>query len=102
MSSDTIDWYLESIGRVPLLTADQEITLGRQVQEWMALKEFLKNQGKDEQLSLLTTEVQFDHSGLTEQQQKRIMRMGKRAFERMYSANLRLVVNGCDGHAGLA
>ena len=46
MSSDTIDWYLESIGRVPLLTADQEITLGRQVQEWMALKEYLKNKDK--------------------------------------------------------
>ena len=101
MSSDTIDWYLESIGRVPLLTADQEITLGRQVQEWMALKDYLKNQGKDEQLSLLTTEVQFDHSGLTEQQQKRIMRIGKRAFDRMYSANLRLVVSVAKKYTGM-
>ena len=99
--SDTIDWYLESIGRVPLLTADQEITLGRQVQEWMALKEFQKNQGKDEQLSLLTTEVLFDHSGLTEKEQKRIMRMGKRAFERMYSANLRLVVSVAKKYTGM-
>ena len=101
MSSDTIDWYLQSIGRVPLLTADQEITLGRQVQEWMALKKFLKNQGKDEQLSLLTTEVQFDHSGLTEKEQKRIMRAGKRAFERLYSANLRLVVSVAKKYTGL-
>ena len=101
MSNDGVDWYLESIARVPLLTADQEITLGRQVQEWMALKEFLQNQGKDEQLSLLTTEVQFDHSGLTPKDQKRIMRMGKRAFDRMYSANLRLVVSVAKKYTGL-
>ena len=90
--SDGIDWYLKSIGRVPLLTTDQEITLGRQVQEWMALREFLDNQGKDQQLSLLNKEIQFDFSELTPQQQKRIMRNGKRAFDRMVAANLRLVV----------
>ena len=66
--SDTIDWYLESIGRVPLLTADQEITLGRQVQKWMALKEYQKKQeqkaaaeqeakSKDQQLSLIPTDA---------------------------------------------
>ena len=98
--SDAIDWYLESIGRVPLLTADQEITLGRQVQEWMALKESISNQGKDEQLSLLSTEPAFDHSGLTPQQEQRIMRNGRRAFERMYSANLRLVVSVAKKYVG--
>ena len=101
MSNDGVDWYLESIARVPLLTADQEITLGRQVQEWMALKEFLQNQGKDEQLSLLTTEVQFDHSGLTPKDQKRIMRMGQRAFDRMIAANLRLVVSVAKKYTGM-
>ena len=42
MSSDVVDLvrsYLRDIGRVPLLTHEQEITLGRQVQELMSLEE---------------------------------------------------------------
>ena len=118
MSSDTIDWYLESIGRVPLLTADQEITLGRQVQEWMALKEYQNKQeqkataeqeakSKDQQLNLLSSdafEVKSEQDTaiekLTPQQKKRIMRNGRRAFERMYSANLRLVVSVAKKYIG--
>jgi RNA polymerase nonessential primary-like sigma factor len=34
---DLVRSYLRDIGRVPLLTHEQEITLGRQVQELMAL-----------------------------------------------------------------
>ncbi len=36
---DLVRSYLRDIGRVPLLTHEQEITLGRQVQELMALEE---------------------------------------------------------------
>ena len=92
MSDSSLDWYLTSIGRVPLLTADEEIILGHQVQEWMALKESLSKKGQYEQPSLLDTTEAFDYSKLDEFQQKRIHRKGKRAFDRMYAANLRLVV----------
>ncbi|HJN35952.1 MAG TPA: sigma-70 factor domain-containing protein, partial [Prochlorococcaceae cyanobacterium Fu_MAG_50] len=35
---DLVRSYLRDIGRVPLLSHEQEITLGRQVQELMALE----------------------------------------------------------------
>ncbi|MEB3351344.1 MAG: sigma-70 factor domain-containing protein, partial [Cyanobacteriota bacterium] len=38
-TGDSLRSYLRDIGRVPLLTHEQEITLGRQVQELMALEE---------------------------------------------------------------
>ncbi|MBC1260016.1 RNA polymerase sigma factor, RpoD/SigA family, partial [Synechococcus sp. BSF8S] len=38
-TGDLVRSYLRDIGRVPLLTHEQEITLGRQVQELMRLEE---------------------------------------------------------------
>ncbi|MCP9773119.1 RNA polymerase sigma factor, RpoD/SigA family, partial [Synechococcus sp. Tobar12-5m-g] len=38
-SADLVRSYLRDIGRVPLLSHEQEITLGRQVQELMRLEE---------------------------------------------------------------
>ncbi|MCT0209899.1 RNA polymerase sigma factor, RpoD/SigA family, partial [Synechococcus sp. CS-1333] len=38
-SGDLVRSYLRDIGRVPLLSHEQEITLGRQVQELMRLEE---------------------------------------------------------------
>ena len=39
LNLDLVSSYLRDIGRVPLLTNDQEITLGRQVQELMSLEQ---------------------------------------------------------------
>ena len=38
-SNDPISWYLQNIGRVPLLTPAEEIELGNQVQKLMILTE---------------------------------------------------------------
>ena len=38
-SNDPISWYLQNIGRVPLLTPAEEIELGNQVQKMMTLTE---------------------------------------------------------------
>ena len=38
-SNDPISWYLQNIGRVPLLTPAEEIELGNQVQKMMILTE---------------------------------------------------------------
>ena len=37
---DLVRYYLRDIGRVPLLSHEQEITLGRQVQEYMQVERF--------------------------------------------------------------
>ena len=73
LSADSIGWYLGTIGRVPLLTAAEEIELAHHVQE-----------GK--QLQSVEAEQR------TAQQNRRI-RMGQRARDRMMAANLRLVVS---------
>ncbi|MCT0209636.1 RNA polymerase sigma factor, RpoD/SigA family, partial [Synechococcus sp. CS-1333] len=39
VDGDLVRSYLRDIGRVPLLSHEQEITLGRQVQELMRLEE---------------------------------------------------------------
>lgn len=63
--------YLNTVGRVPLLTPQQEIELGRKVQRM-------------EQLQVLDRE-------LTPEEQREV-KMGKRALDRFVKANLRLVV----------
>ena len=73
LATDSIGHYLSSIGRVPLLTAAEEIELAHHVQ---AMKELLDTQEEDR----------------TPKQRHRI-RMGKRARDRMMAANLRLVVS---------
>jgi len=73
LSADSIGWYLGTIGRVPLLTAAEEIELAHHVQA-----------GK--QLQALEAQHR------TAQQNRRI-RMGQRARDRMMAANLRLVVS---------
>ena len=54
---DLVRSYLRDIGRVPLLTNEQEITLGRQVQELMSLEalecELTEKRGKQPNLEAL-------------------------------------------------
>jgi len=92
-SGDLVRSYLRDIGRVPLLTHEQEITLGRQVQELVALEELeaeleLRAGGsKPSQAELAQA------AGLTPVLLKRRLQAGRRAKERMVAANLRLVVS---------
>ncbi len=89
---DLVSSYLRDIGRVPLLTHEQEITLGRQVQELMGLEEL-----EAELEAHIGEKPCFDDlakkSGLTVGQLKRKLKSGRRAKERMVAANLRLVVS---------
>ncbi|QPN60841.1 sigma-70 family RNA polymerase sigma factor [Synechococcus sp. CBW1002] len=73
ISADTIGWYLSTIGRVPLLTPAEEIELAHHLQQGKRLLELPAD--------TLTT------------QQRRQIRMGQRARDRMMAANLRLVVS---------
>ncbi len=73
LGADSIGWYLSTIGRVPLLTAAEEIELAHHVQAGKRLQEQPANE--------------------LSPQQKRQIRMGQRARDRMMAANLRLVVS---------
>jgi RNA polymerase sigma factor (sigma-70 family) len=76
-NTDPFNRYLKDIGRVPLLTASEEIHLGAQVQKMLAVQADIDN----------------GTCYLTAKEQKRILRTGKRAKDRMVEANLRLVVS---------
>ncbi len=90
--ADLVRSYLRDIGRVPLLSHEQEITLGRQVQELMHL-EALEAQLKRETGTAPSQEEWAQAAGLSPNQLQRHLRSGRRAKERMVSANLRLVVS---------
>jgi len=90
---DLVRSYLRDIGRVPLLSHQQEITLGRQVQELMdleALEAELKDQRGGEEVA---REEWAKAAGVSAAQLKRKLQAGRRAKERMVAANLRLVVS---------
>ncbi|MBK16722.1 MAG: RNA polymerase subunit sigma [Prochlorococcus sp. SP3034] len=72
-STDSIGYYLSTIGRVPLLTAAEEIELAHHVQN---MKKVFNKAESDRDLK-----------------DKQKIRMGKKARDRMMAANLRLVVS---------
>ena len=90
---DLVRSYLRDIGRVPLLTHEQEITLGRQVQELVALEELEAELELRAGGSRPSPEQLAQAAGLTPALLKRRLQAGRRAKERMVAANLRLVVS---------
>jgi RNA polymerase nonessential primary-like sigma factor len=88
---DMVRTYLHEIGRVPLLTHEQEIIFGKQVQQMMAL---LENQGAlTQSLGHEPTLSEWaEQSDLSEADLEGALKQGKRAKQKMIEANLRLVV----------
>ena len=89
---DLVRSYLRDIGRVPLLSHEQEITLGRQVQEYMQVEraelEIIDLTGDKPSIEELASKLDLSSSVI-----KKRLRAGQRAKERMVAANLRLVVS---------
>jgi len=92
-SADLVRSYLRDIGRVPLLSHEQEITLGRQVQELVRLEETELELEMRAGGVKPTPEQWAESLGLSQPVLKRKLINGRRAKERMVAANLRLVVS---------
>ncbi len=85
-SPDLFRQYLREIGRIPLLTAAEEVELACRVEAGLFAEEKLGNtSGLDAQLAL-----ELD----------KLVAMGRRAKRRMIEANLRLVVSVAKRYAG--
>ena len=91
-TTDLVRTYLREIGRVPLLTHEQEIVYGKQVQRLTAL--YMVRESLTEQLGREPTYAEWSEA--TEQELaelKSAIAQGETAKRRMVEANLRLVVS---------
>lgn len=90
-SADMVRTYLHEIGRVPLLTHEQEIVYGKQVQRMMALLE--QREELEKELEREPSKAEWlERTELGESEFDEVMRQGSRAKRKMIEANLRLVV----------
>ncbi|MDS3860597.1 RNA polymerase sigma factor, RpoD/SigA family [Thermosynechococcaceae cyanobacterium BACA0444] len=91
-SKDLVRTYLREIGRVPLLTHEQEILYGKQVQMLAALNEtragLETTLGREPSLEEWASRANLSPAELNE-----IIQGGERAKRKMVEANLRLVVS---------
>jgi RNA polymerase nonessential primary-like sigma factor len=84
--------YLHEIGRVPLLTHEQEIVYGKQVQQMMALLEL--KQALEEELDYEPTLAQWsERADVRLEELQLLLEEGQLAKQKMIEANLRLVVS---------
>lgn len=90
-TADMVRTYLREIGRVPLLTREEEIIFGKQVQQMMTLVEAKEALAQELGHEPSLTEWAA-HVNQTETQIKHCVTQGKRAKQKMIEANLRLVV----------
>lgn len=92
VSTDMVRTYLHEIGRVPLLTHEQEIVLGKQVQQLMELMEAREKLTTSLERSP-TAEEWAEQANLSVADLNTAVRRGQRAKQKMIEANLRLVVS---------
>lgn len=88
---DPVKVYLKEIGRVPLLSTEEEIELAERILAGAAAEELLKREKEDEGFAM---------SEEGEQAAKKAMRMGESAKQRLAEANLRLVVSIAKRYVG--
>ncbi len=90
--TDMVRTYLHEIGRVPLLTHEQEIVFGKQVQEMVALQDLQANLteelGREPTLSEWANKANLSEAAL-----QMALHKGQYAKQKMIEANLRLVVS---------
>ncbi|YAF96409.1 MAG: RNA polymerase sigma factor, RpoD/SigA family [Nodularia sp. CChRGM 3473] len=90
-TADMVRTYLREIGRVPLLTREEEIIFGKQVQQMMTLLDAKESLAKKLHHEPSLPEWAA-HVHQSETEVKQTVAQGKRAKQKMIEANLRLVV----------
>jgi RNA polymerase nonessential primary-like sigma factor len=89
---DTVSAYLQEIGRVPLLTHEQEIFLAQQVQQMITI--FAAKEKLVFELKRIPTLQEWAlQINLSEDELLQQLEQGKKAKQKMIAANLRLVVS---------
>ncbi|QQE65285.1 RNA polymerase subunit sigma [Leptolyngbya sp. BL0902] len=91
-STDLVRTYLKEIGRVPLLTHEEEIVLGKQVQR-LSLLEARRRDLEEATGQTLSLETWAEAASVSLPELKRVIREGEMAKRKMVEANLRLVVS---------
>ncbi len=90
-TGDMVRTYLHEIGRVPLLTHEQEICYGKQVQQMMLLQGV--KDSLEQTVNRPPTKLEWASAAtVTEAELDRVLRLGHQAKQKMIEANLRLVV----------
>ncbi|PSB43102.1 RNA polymerase sigma factor, RpoD/SigA family [Chamaesiphon polymorphus] len=90
-TGDMVRTYLHEIGRVPLLSHEQELCYGKQVQQMMLLKGI--EESLEQTLNRPPTKTEWAQAAtIAEAELDRVLRQGRQAKQKMIEANLRLVV----------
>ncbi|MEH2126958.1 RNA polymerase sigma factor, RpoD/SigA family [Nostoc sp.] len=91
-TTDTVRAYLQEIGRIPLLTQEQEVFFAQQVQQMMKI--LAESEKLTVELNRTPTLSEWsDQMQLSEQELLQKLNQGKKAKQKMMASNLRLVVS---------
>ncbi|MGK7955578.1 MAG: RNA polymerase sigma factor, RpoD/SigA family [Crocosphaera sp.] len=92
LSTDMVRVYLREIGRYPMLKPDEEIILGKQVQQMMSILE--AKEKLEQKTSIILNHQDWAKAvKLSAKELTQVLHQGKKAKNQMIKANLRLVIS---------